>query len=200
MSPESLPIKLRQARGAMSLAEAAELSEIPEERIRMYEEGVRRPYGKTLRRLADVYRVRVAELVGAGPVRVRRAPEVRRRRRRIAVPTEEGVPIAVPLEVAEGQTVRLVIELVVRRREEEGTLEDAPVDADELAQARLAASSRPEVGVPEEARPVGTSGGLMTRGGEGTRGPRALEETPHPPHDAIMELKRAYSDFRHKKG
>jgi hypothetical protein len=44
MSPESLAIKLRQARGAMSLAEAAEQSEIPEERIRMYEEGARRPY------------------------------------------------------------------------------------------------------------------------------------------------------------
>src|SRR5512142_2349975 len=99
MSPESLPIKLRQARGAMSLAEAAEVSEIPEERIRMYEEGVRRPYGKTLRRLADVYGVRVAELVGSGQVmRARsRAPEVRRRRRRIAMPTEEGVPIALPL-------------------------------------------------------------------------------------------------------
>src|SRR5512135_1622539 len=122
MSPESLPIKLRQARGAMSLAEAAELSEIPEERIRMYEEGVRRPYGKTLRRLADVYGVRVAELVGSGQVvRARRQPsDVRRRRRRISGPAENGVPIAVPLEVEEGQTVRLVIELVVKRREADG--------------------------------------------------------------------------------
>ena len=35
MSPESLPIKLRQARGAMSLVEAAEVSGIPEEPHRL---------------------------------------------------------------------------------------------------------------------------------------------------------------------
>jgi transcriptional regulator with XRE-family HTH domain len=62
MSPESLPVKLRQARGTMSLARAAELSGVSEARIRLYEEGKRQPYGKTMRRLADTYGVPAAEL------------------------------------------------------------------------------------------------------------------------------------------
>ncbi len=200
MSPESLAIKLRQARGAMTLAEAAELSEIPEERIRMYEEGVRRPYGKTLRRLADIYGVRVAELVGSGRVvRARsRQPEVRRRRRRIAVPAEEGVPIALPLEVREGQTVRLVIERVVRRRES-GGVEDEPAGELELrAPARVEHAPPAELELPQPARPASTAG-LAARGAEPLRRPRALEEPSREPADPINELKRAYRDFRHKK-
>ncbi len=205
MSPESLAIKLRQARGAMSLAEAAELSEIPEERIRMYEEGVRRPYGKTLRRLAEIYGVRVPELVGTGQV-VRgrgRAPEGRRRRRRIVVPAEEGAPIALPLEVREGQTVRLVIELVVRRREEEGPEDEAATDEVELrvppARVNEAPASGPDISPP---RPASGTGGLAARAAEpALRRPRAMEEPARgEPQDPITELKRAYRDFRHKKG
>lgn len=64
MTPESLPVRLRQARGTMSLTDAAEHSGVPADRIRKYEEGGRRPYGKTLRRLAEAYDVPVAELAG----------------------------------------------------------------------------------------------------------------------------------------
>jgi len=197
MSPESLAIKLRQARAAMSLEEAAEQSEIPAERIRMYEEGVRRPYGKTLRRLADVYGVRVAELAGSGPVvRARsRGPAVRRRRRRIVAPVTEGIPIAVPLEVAEGQTVRLVIELFVRRREDQGPVEEA--ESAERAPARgEEAAAEP---LRDVARPHG--GGQAVGGGapDSLRRPRLLEQPAREPRDPIIELKRAYRDFRHKK-
>ena len=205
MSPESLAIKLRQARGVMSLAEAAELSEIPEERIRMYEEGLRRPYGKTLRRLADVYGVRVAELVGSGQV-VRgrgRSPEVRRRRRRIATPLVDGapivVPIAVPLEVAEGQTVRLVIEFVVRRLGAETLEDEATADEEERAPARVE-EPRTRDAVPEAARPASTGGMLALGGPDALRRPRALEDVPRQLRDPIVELKQAYRDFRHKKG
>lgn len=204
MSPDSLPIKLRQARGAMSLAEAADLSEIPEERIRMYEEGVRRPYGKTLRRLADVYGVRVAELVGSGQVvRARaRAPEVRRRRRRIVLPAEEGAPIAVPLEVREGQTVRLVIELVVRRRETERPEDEEVTGEVELRvpPARVEESPGPGLDISPP-RPASSVAGVAARSAEPLlRGPRALEEPSRgEPGDPINELKRAYRDFRHKK-
>lgn len=198
MSPESLAIKLRQARGAMSLAEAAELSEIPEERIRMYEEGVRRPYGKTLRRLADVYGVRVAELAGPGQVvRTRaRAPEVRRRRRRIAVPADESSSISVPIEVAEGQTVRLVIELVVKRREQEIVDEDYPAYAADSP--RRAEAPHPEPVDDEASEPVREPQAEAEQPA-GVRRLRLAEESPRAPRDPILELKRAYSDFRHKK-
>ncbi|HEX9107447.1 MAG TPA: helix-turn-helix transcriptional regulator [Longimicrobiales bacterium] len=204
MSPDSLPIKLRQARGAMSLAEAAEQSEIPEERIRMYEEGVRRPYGKTLRRLADVYGVRVAELVGSGQALAgrSRAPEVRRRRRRIVASAEEGAPIAVPLEVSEGQTVRLVIELVVRRRESEAP-QDEVVEERPLARRPRLEEPSARVAEPQAARPLeAAAGGMVAPGAGGSdlgRRPRVLEEVSRQPLDPINELKRAYRDFRHKK-
>ncbi len=199
MSPESLPIKLRQARGAMSLAEAAEVSGIPEERIRMYEEGVRRPYGKTLRRLADVYGLRVAELVGPGQVgrpRSRRA-DVRRRRRRIAISSDD-TPIAVPLEVAEGQTVRLVIELVVRRR---GSESAAAGDEEDVPVVSLSGPPRREevaVGVPEALEARATPEPAARRA-EQTHALRGPDEMLRQPRDPILELRRAYKDFRHKK-
>lgn len=201
MSPETLAIKLRQARGAMSLVEAAQLSEIPEERIRMYEEGVRRPYGKTLRRLADVYGVRVAELVGPGQVtRARgRAPEVRRRRRIVA--REEGSAIAVPVEVTEGETVRLVIELVVRRREGAAPLEDGPVKQEgggALVEPLRVPSSppTPSRGEPGDARAVGERG---VEAEPAIRRLRLADEPGRQPRDPILELRQAYRDFRHKK-
>ena len=200
MPGESLAIKLRQARGAMSLAEAAEQSEIPEERIRMYEEGVRRPYGKTLRRLADVYGLRVAELVGAAVGRVirprPRAQEVRRRRRRITATAEEGSTISVPLEVAEGQTVRLVIELVVRRRQDEVVDEAYPsYAADGPRQARPSSPER--LVVEAELPPVEVN--EPERSDFVRRRLRVAEDSPRQTRDPILELKRAYSDFRQKK-
>lgn len=208
MSPESLAIKLRQARGAMSLAEAAEMSQIPEERIRMYEEGVRRPYGKTLRRLADVYGMRVADLLGAGGTARTRAHGgvVRRRRRRVAV-GEAGDVISVPLEVGEGQTVRLVIELVVRHRqdEEEASGEGAgesggTAERPEAPGARpesLAASAEAGEELQAPARRRVSLGGPGRRPGAGRR--MALPEEPRQARDPILDLRRAYRDFRQKK-
>jgi transcriptional regulator with XRE-family HTH domain len=200
MSPDSLPIKLRQARGAMSLTEAAEAADIPEDRIRMYEEGVRRPYGKTLRRLADVYGVRVADLLGTGQVaRARsRTPEVRRRRRRITVDNVDA-PIAVPLEVAEGQTVRLVIELVVRRREGDA---GAAAEEDEEVEGEAVAARRVEPMAEEgpASAPAEVEREPAAAKSSGTRRRLRLPESGgRQPLDPILELKRAYRDFRQKK-
>lgn len=199
MPPETLAIKLRQARGAMSLAEAAQLSEIPEERIRMYEEGLRRPYGKTLRRLADVYGVRVAELVGPGQVmRPRgRAPDVRRRRR-IVASREEGLPIAVPVEVSEGETVRVVIELVVRRRESQTPVEDTPVGREDEPRPDRLLAPGPQPMPPDEEDEGGAAVGEREET-PGVRRLRLADDVGRQPRDPILELKRAYSDFRHKK-
>ncbi len=163
----------------------------------MYEEGVRRPYGKTLRRLADVYGLRVAELVGPGQAaRARtRGAEVRRRRRRIAV-SADNAPIAVPLEVTEGQTVRLVIELVVRRREGEvvaGEEEDVPVVSLTGPARREEVAAVPEV---LEARGTDPAGAKRLESGRQLRRP---DELMRQPRDPILELKRAYKDFRQKK-
>jgi transcriptional regulator with XRE-family HTH domain len=131
MAPDSLSIRLRRARGSMSLAEASERSGVPMERIRMYEEGERHPYAKTLRRIATAYDVTVAELRkglesatrGGGTVR----PEPRRRRRRpAAAPAAPAAAtpampatahrVEVPVELAAGEDIRVVIELVIRAR------------------------------------------------------------------------------------
>src|SRR5690606_33539302 len=104
-------------------SEAAERSQIPEQRIRMYEEGVRQPYNKTLKRLADAYGVPVSEITGNGAVAPARQPPPpvrrRRRRRRAAAPQAEGGErsIEVPVEVRPGEKVRIVIELIVRAGE-----------------------------------------------------------------------------------
>ena len=119
MSPESLPVKLRQLRGTMSLAEAAARARIPEQRIRMYEEGVRQPYAKTLKRLAEAYGVPLSELlVNGGEASARRTaaaqPVRRRRRRRRAVMRDGERTVEVPVEVSPGERVRIVLELIVR--------------------------------------------------------------------------------------
>ncbi len=119
MSPESLPVKLRQLRGTMSLAEAAERAQIPEQRIRMYEEGVRQPYSKTLKRLAEAYGVPVSELTvnggTASATKAAPARTVRRRRRRRRAAFQDGErSVEVPVEVSPGERVRIVIELIVR--------------------------------------------------------------------------------------
>lgn len=184
MSPESLPVKLRQARGSMSIAEAAVSTDIPEDRIRMYEEGVRRPYGKTLRRLADAYGVRVGELLGTGQMIPRRgrAPETRRRRRRVTAEEGGGAVVTIPVEVEEGQTIRLVIELVVHPRGVQATVQEADDDVE--------AEQAPP---PPREEPAGAAV---------TPFPRrfaAVDEAGRQPRDPIVDLKRAYQTFRQKK-
>ncbi|MBI4543844.1 MAG: helix-turn-helix transcriptional regulator [Gemmatimonadetes bacterium] len=185
MSPESLPVRLRQARGATSLAEATERTGIPAERIRMYEEGERRPYGKTLRLLADAYGTTVAALVGPGDV-ARPAPgfAARRRRRRRIVGQSAVHSVEVPVEVAEGQVVRVVIELIIRPR--------APLHVAEPTAEAAGTGVIPGLGAgaPALTRPAPEPlpAGLPSAGNGG----RELRE----PRDQLSEVRRAYKEFR----
>lgn len=116
---EALAARLRHARGSLSLSEAASRAGIPETRIRLYEEGVRQPYGKTLRRLAEAYGTPVVEL--GAPARTPREappPRQRRRRRRVA-PTDTGSGlqvIEIPVDIREGEPIRVRLELILRPR------------------------------------------------------------------------------------
>lgn len=219
MSPESLPVKLRQLRGTMSLAEAAERAQIPEQRIRMYEEGVRQPYSKTLKRLAEAYGVPVSELTGNGvalrppkatPTRVRQ-----RRRRRRAVVQDGERSVEVPVEVSPGERVRIVIELIVRPAAGQSAGESARPSAavalrtETVAVDADAASppARPQPPAPTAApRPLHASTGpgpapapaLHQRrrpqghAAEGAAGPADLR-------DPLAEFRRAYGEFRRSR-
>jgi len=183
MSPESLPIKLRQARGSMSLTEAAERSGVPEERIRMYEDGERRPYGKTLRRLAEAYGIPAAELAG-GVVAESRAGRakpavVRRRRRRRAGEAGAVQRIEVPVEVPVDGEVRLVIELVLRAK----PVASRPAPALEVTTPAPARAPAVPLAPAIAARPQ--------HGGRGNGG-----RTVNEPRDPLAEFRRAYHDFR----
>lgn len=114
---EILASRLRQARGSLSLSEAASRAGIPEARLRLYEEGARLPYGKTLRRLAEAYGTPVAELSpSATPAPAPAAPRQRRRRRRVT-PAETGRQvIEIPVDVRDGEPIRLTLELILRPR------------------------------------------------------------------------------------
>ncbi|HEY8485622.1 MAG TPA: helix-turn-helix domain-containing protein [Longimicrobiales bacterium] len=192
MSPESLPVKLRQARGSMSLEEAAARSGISVERIRLYEEGKREPYGKTLRRLAEAYGVPAAELAAAATKRSRKtettaAPTVRRRRRRRVAAEQESPRVEVPVEVAEGQSIRVVIELIIRPR--------APLAATEPTST----VSRAAEPAPAPLRPEPTptaSRELVVASPPGLNGKPAAS-WPRP--DPLEPFKKAYRDFRRER-
>lgn len=192
MSPESLQVKLRQARGAMSLTAAAERSGIAADRIRMYEEGERQPYGKTLRRLAQAYGVSVSELRGrasasATGASARRTAEAqtarsRRRRRRVTAGADGGADaqasVEVPIEVQEGQTIRVVIELIIRPK--------APVQAAGPGGSSSppgGSAAGPGGGPRAESGTEGPAGWASVREGGGKAGPwgaesRVAERTP----------------------
>lgn len=215
MSPESLPVKLRQLRGAMSLAEAAQRSQIPEQRIRLYEEGMRQPYGKTLKRLAQAYGVPVSELLGDGVASpASRTPPARavrqRRRRRRAVVQDGERSVEVPVEVTAGERVRIIIELIVR---------PAPGQSAETARPPATVSVRAETAVqdapapslhiqptqpaapPPVARPphVSTGPAIPRRQpahGHAADGGRA---GPADVRDPLAEFRRAYGEFRRSR-
>ncbi|MBI4408212.1 MAG: helix-turn-helix transcriptional regulator [Gemmatimonadetes bacterium] len=182
MSSESLAVKLRQARGALSLAEAEARSGVPADRIRMYEEGERQPYGKTLERLAYAYGLPLAELRGAvGEAALPPAP--RRRRRRMRGDTI-GRAFEVPLEVAEGQTIRVVLELIIRPK--------APMHAAEPTAAAGAAASASGSTTPSSQAAAGFPTRLARE-----RAP--LPARPPEPRDPLSEMRRAYRSFREQK-
>lgn len=218
MSPESLPVKLRQARRSMSLAEAAERSGIPEHRIRMYEEGERQPYGKTLKRLAEAYGIPVQEFIGNGGIaaggrRMRSpAPQTRRRRRRPRAPLAPvGSTLEIPVEVEAGQAVRLVIELVIRPQSAglmaSGTTTDSAVPVGsraEPARERDTERPRPEVPSRKDPRPARVPGFVPAGTANMPRPPApsasAEPSRSTPAHrDPLMEFRRAYREFRRDK-
>jgi transcriptional regulator with XRE-family HTH domain len=185
MAPDALPVKLRQARGAMSLADAAERSGISEDRIRSYEEGDRQPYGKTLRRLAQVYGVTAAELAAtSGParslgVRPKEAPKPLRRRRRRAAAAAAGAPleqrIEIPIDVESSQPIRLVIELILRPNR---PLKPTVAPAEHVEPPR-AETRPPAVEAATEAPP--SRNGAVPEG------------------DPLAEIRRAWTDYRRSR-
>lgn len=191
MSPESLPVKLRQARGSMSLEEAAARSGIPAERIRMYEEGKREPYGKTLRRLAEAYGVPAAELAAATKrsrkTQTTATSTVRRRRRRRVAAEQESPRVEVPVEVAEGQSIRVIIELIIRPR--------APLTATEPAPTASRAAEPP----PALLRPEPTPAASRELAVASPPGPNGKPAVSWPRPDPLEPFKKAYRDFRRER-
>ena len=112
----NLSSRLREARGALSINEVSLRTGIPEARIRQYESGARQPYGKTLRRLAQGYGSPIAELSPAVMPALPEPQRIRRRRMR-AQGTPDGTHvIEIPVDLKEGETIRLSLELVLRPR------------------------------------------------------------------------------------
>lgn len=218
MSPESLPVKLRQLRGTMSLAEAAARARIPEQRIRMYEEGVRQPYTKTLKRLAEAYGVPLSELmVNGGAASTRRAaaaPTVRRRRRRRRAVLQEGErSVEVPVEVSPGERVRIVLELIVRPAATQTT--DAPRPTPTIVVPATATvddvRASPLVTRPQPSAPPTAPRRTLYLAGAGSGS--SFSERPRPQgetgdradggssdaHDPLAEFRRAYGEFKRSR-
>lgn len=219
MSPESLPVKLRQARRTMSLAEAAERSGIPEHRIRMYEEGERQPYRKTLKRLAEAYGVPIQEFLGNGEAtrsgRKTQAPAAqprRRRRRPRAHLTATGSTLQIPVEVENGQVVRLVIELVIRPQSTGVATSDSTIESDAVTDGRAGAArdldtDRPRGETParKDPWPARVPAFGAPSNAHGLRSPIAAapsdptRSAPSDARDPLMEFRRAYREFRRDK-
>jgi transcriptional regulator with XRE-family HTH domain len=217
MSLESLPVKLRKLRGTMSLAEAAERSQIPEYRLRMYEEGVRQPYTKTLKRLAEAYGVPVSELLsnGAGPATTAQpltASAVRRRRRRRRVVASGGErSVEVPVEVSPGERVRIVIELIVRPAAGQSPTAEQPAAPAVTLTTRAGEAADPPHNTPRPAplessprRVLRAPGALQPGRGPG-RFPQghSASESGHDAspdaRDPLAEFRRAYGEFRRSR-
>jgi transcriptional regulator with XRE-family HTH domain len=219
MSPETLPVKLRQVRGAMDIAEAATRSGVPEERIREYENGERRPYRKTLKRLAEAYGIPFAELAAgyrpraqAGSRPARPAATRRRRRRphgQILPAATGNVSVQVPVEVTEDGAVRILIELVIRPAAGAMAISDVSTH---VAEAVTTAPVHEAPAVRLE-RPGDTARAKPSRLGTGTRqdGTRgklvpvpasrvgSTAAGPDGPRDPLADFRRAYSEFRRQK-
>lgn len=216
MSLEPLPVKLRRLRGTMSLAEAAERSQIPEYRLRMYEEGVRQPYTKTLKRLAEAYGVPVSELLsnGAAPSTTAQpssASSTRRRRRRRRIVAAGGErSVEVPVEVRPGERVKIVIELIVRPVA--GQAPAAEPAAPTVTLTTRAAepeapppAPRPAPFEPSPRRvlrapgsfPVGRGPGRILQGQPATES--GHDGSPDTRDDPLAEFRRAYGEFRRSR-
>ena len=128
-----LASRLREARGELSVTEVSLRTGISEARIRQYESGARHPYGKTLRRLAQGYGIPIAELSPAAAPAPQEPQRVRRRRMR-AQDTADGTHvIEIPVDLKDGESIRLSLELVLRPR----TRTVAPAQEDDRADGRV---------------------------------------------------------------
>ncbi|HWV57597.1 MAG TPA: helix-turn-helix transcriptional regulator [Longimicrobiales bacterium] len=187
MSPDSLPIKLRRARGSMTLSEAAAKAEISEARIREYEEGTRHPYMKTLKKLAGAYGCTVSELLDSArnSIAVRRSP---RRRPRAEINDSSEAPIA----AEQGREIRIVIEIVLRTE----AAATAVSSAAESHQATQPAGNGDTGGVQPAVPPV-----AETHRPRGRRIPaRRFSREPFAKDgDPLVEFRRAYREFRERK-
>jgi transcriptional regulator with XRE-family HTH domain len=215
VSPDSLAVKLRNARGALDVSEAALRSGILPDRIKEYEAGERRPYTKTLKRLAQVYGVPLGEFMNAEDSRTPRVVSRRGPRRRARLYADAAISpttVRLPLEVGGEPTVRIVIELLVQAPAQPAT---APVEKAEPAPASTVApvpaaalvhsvSRRPRSWPRERPRettaPTADSAPLAreaTGVARPTPLPRAVDGASGT--DPLAAVRRAYSEFRQKK-
>jgi len=217
MSPESLPVKLRQLRGTMSLAEAAARAQIPEQRIRMYEEGVRQPYSKTLKRLAEAYGVPLSELTvngGAPSPKAAPARTVRRRRRRRRAVFQNGErTVEVPVEVSPGERVRIVLELIVRPSAGQSTEAARPAATVALQTTDTAADDARGPSLLNRPQPLAASAAprrsLHAPTGLASAFPERRRPQGHAAdgadggttdlRDPLAEFRRAYGEFRRSR-
>lgn len=219
MTADSLSVKLRQARGAMSLDDAATRSGVTAKRIRMYEQGERSPYGKTLRRLAEAYGVPVRELSedgrDGGPPMPRAVGSPRRRRRRVGGQTGSGEAVEIPVQLGEGQTVRVVIELIIRQQPvtRADAIPGSPAaTASPAPQEQPALPGRGEFGSESSPRQVKLDPAALQRLRRDPRGGpvrRPARQTPGSSESASSQetkatdplnvFREAYLEFRRKK-
>lgn len=203
MSPDSLPIRLRNARGAMDLAEAAKRSGILAERIREYEAGTRQPYRKTLKRLAAAYGVPLTELVGIASSTPVRTTERRRRRRAAATTTSETSgstgTVQIPVEIGTGQEVRIVFELVIRVQTETVTKteSEAPQPTTETASTLRTSSTTPTPSTVESLVPR-TQNPTPFGAGRAVSPLRSLPRKDDG-RDPLAALRRAHAEYRQSK-
>lgn len=195
MAPDSLPTRLRQARGSMTLSEAAERAGVPEARIRDYEEGRRKPYAKTLERLAAAYGRSVADLLGAtgarSPVsRVAAAPTA-------AANGANPAPVP-PIVVAPGKEIRLVIEILVRTQADApAPRREPPVPAPEITQTHDSGTATVIASAPPSQPSLSDPGRPVRRRIPVRRVPK--KELLGKDRDPLVEIRRAYREFRERR-
>ncbi|HWV57599.1 MAG TPA: helix-turn-helix transcriptional regulator [Longimicrobiales bacterium] len=201
MSPDSLPIRLRNARGSMDIAQAAARSGIAAERIKDYESGTRQPYRKTLKRLAAAYGVSISELIGGAASSVVRGRPRVVRRRRAATSSEAAAPttsLQVPIEA--GGAVRITIELVIRVE---------PPQAAATPEKPTEEVAAPPVAVVEaQQQNAAAVVAAARRGPQPVQAATSVRPTPpatpiqrqdETPRDPLAAVRRAYTEFRHQK-
>ena len=205
MSPDSLPIRLRNARGSMDLMQAAARSGIAAERIKEYESGTRQPYRKTLKRLAGAYGVPLSELAGVAGSSGRNRVRPVRRRRPAASETANAQQAAsgtIQVPVGAGGDVRIVIEVVIRVASPQVEATQPDETATESASTPAPAEPRTEpspVAATTTRRIGAQTSPVPTQKRSVAAGTPTLRKPEDGPRDPLAGVRRAYSEFRHQK-